>query len=93
MTCKICGNHEKETDCMKCNFCQKEHFMKYGKNWLIGKENGDLGKPCPHICRFQLPNKEWITYKCQKHLKHSGSCNFGVNVKTVERIARDTSGR
>lgn len=89
--CKICGNHEDEKLCRKCNLCQRQHIQKYGIPWVQNK-NIKI-EPCIHICRFRLPNGTWMTYKCTKNNKHTGQCNFGVNTDALTRIARDSVGR
>ncbi len=59
-------------------------------DWKIEKIQSN--EPCPQIARFKLPNREWLTYKCVLKEGHEFACDFGVNVKTVERIARDSIG-
>lgn len=92
MNCDICGNHDDMEKCKECDTCEREHIQKFGLNW--GQKARFVKKePCIHIARFQLPNNQWVEYKCTKNLGHTGSCNFGVNTKTVERMARDVSGK
>ena len=73
--------------CEKCNTCQRQHVQVWGIPWVQNKHNSAV--PCIHICRFQLPNKQWIEYKCHKNLKHVGQCDFQVNKPQLERMARD----
>ncbi len=90
MSCKLCGNHSNQDVCRRCVKCEHQHIMKWGLNWRDKKEVSN--EPCPHIARFQLPNKNWLTYKCTKKKNHDESCDFGVNTEEVERIARDVAG-
>lgn len=62
--------------------------MKWGLNWKT-KESDE---PCPQVCKFQLPNKQWITYKCHKKEGHELVCDFQVDKQMLERLARDSVG-
>ena len=88
MTCTICGDHEDLEKCKKCKNCEREHFMKWGKNMEAPKSE----EKCPHFCRFQLPNKQWVNYPCIKINNHNLACDFNVNKKVLERMARDSVG-
>ena len=90
MPCKLCGNHVNINVCRRCKDCDYQHQMKFGVDWKVDKVQSN--EPCPQICRFELPNKQWLTYKCVLKIGHEGECNFNVNPKSVERIARDSIG-
>ena len=88
MPCGLCGSHANIDVCKRCRNCDYAHQMKFGVDWKETKITSN--EPCPQIARFELPNKNWLTYKCTKKLGHEGACDFGVDPKQVERIARDT---
>lgn len=90
MPCKLCGNHSNPDVCKRCRDCDYAHQMKFGINWDKEKDKIQSNESCPQIARFQLPNRHWLTYNCTKKEGHEGACDFGVNTKSVERIARDT---
>ncbi len=88
MICDICGDHEDLEKCKKCRTCEREHFMKWGRDWKVEESK----EKCIHFCRFQLPNKQWIRYDCIKNKNHAFACDFNVDVKALERLARDSVG-
>lgn len=88
MPCGLCGNHSNIEVCKRCKNCDYAHQMKFGIDFKNSKPVSN--EPCPQICRFQLPNKQWITYKCRLKLHHDGQCDFGVNVESLNRLARDS---
>ena len=90
MPCKLCGNHSNIDVCRRCKDCDHQHQMKFGLKWR--EEKPKSNEPCPQIARFKLPNHQWLTYKCILKEDHEGVCDFNVNTKTVERIARDSIG-
>ena len=92
MSCKLCGAHANIKVCLRCHDCDHAHQMKFGLNWRDREEKKNTNEPCPQICKFRLPNNQWITYKCTKKNYHDGECDFNINVKTVNRLARDASG-
>lgn len=89
MDCLVCGNHEMIEDCRKCKTCDNSiHMMKWGLNWKTKESNVN----CPQICKFELPNKQWITYHCHKKEGHDGGCDFQVDQNQLNRLARDSIG-
>ncbi len=87
MTCDICGDHEDLEKCKKCNKCEREHFMKWGKDM-----HAESKEKCPQFCRFQLPTEQWIVYHCIKNKDHAFACDFNVDKKALEKMARDSVG-
>lgn len=90
MPCTLCGSHANIDVCRRCINCDHAHQMKFGLNWRKVKVQSN--EPCPQIARFQLPNKQWMTHKCVLKEGHDDACDFNVNVKQVERMARDSIG-
>jgi len=59
-------------------------MMVFGIDW--GKQTK---QPCPHHCSFTMPNNKSMKYNCILLVGHKEPCNFGVDIKKVNRMAGD----